>query len=48
MAAKLLQKENADPADQAESLLPYTNKQTLAGRLINKLTGQVVCCRSHF
>ena len=26
MAAKLLRKENVDPAEPAESLLPYTNK----------------------
>ena len=26
MAARLLRKENVDPADPAESLLPYTNK----------------------
>ena len=27
MAAKLLRKENADPVDPAESLLPYTNNK---------------------
>ena len=33
MAAELLQKENVDPADPVESLLPYTNM----GRLIMQL-----------
>ena len=29
VAAKLLRKENADPADPADSLLPYTKKRPL-------------------
>ena len=29
MAVKLLRKENVDPADPAESLLPHTNKPPL-------------------